>query len=178
MSSHSEARYMGVRDAMRQRPRVAAAAAGGVLVLAVAAIVVQLYAGRPRYTSGIPAFFSADDGKTWFAADGTLIPPFPHEGGQAVRAHVYSCGGRAFVAYLERYTPDARAAMEGARRASAEGKMPDIGAIQRATISGREVKKPGSGEWVRTEGNFARYGPIVTPKCPDGAAGEPLVVEP
>ena len=33
-----------------------------LVVLAVAAIVVQLSAGRPRYTSGPPAFFSADDG--------------------------------------------------------------------------------------------------------------------
>jgi hypothetical protein len=167
---------MGVRDAMRQRPGVVAAAAGGVIVLAVVAIVVQLSAGRPHYTTGIPAFFSADDGKTWFTADGTSLPPFPHEGGQAVRAHVYKCGGTEFVAYLERYTPEARAAMETARRVGAEGKMPDIGAIQRASTSGREVKKPGTGEWVPATGDFKRFGPIVTPKCPDGS--EPTIVEP
>jgi hypothetical protein len=167
---------MGVRDAIRDKPGVVAAAAGGVIVLAVGAIVMQLYADRPRYTSGPPAFFSADDGKTWFTADATNQPPFPHEGGQAVRAHVYACGGREFVAYLERYTPQARAAMEAARRVSAEGKMPDIGSIQRASTSGREVKKPGSGEWVPATGDFSRYGPIVTPKCPDGS--EPTIVEP
>src|SRR4051812_26868582 len=53
------------------------------------------------------ARFTTDDGRTLFEAPADSLPPFDHDGKPAARAHVYRCGGKEFVGYLERYTPEA-----------------------------------------------------------------------
>jgi len=61
------------------------------------------------------AFFTTDDGKTWFAAEVTNIPPFDRDGKQACGAIVIRCGsGEPFVHHLESYPPEVRKQLEDA----------------------------------------------------------------
>ena len=72
------------------------------------------------------SWYTDDDGKTWYADDKSLSPPIDHNGKTAVRAYVFSCDGgkHEFVGYLERYTPDARQAIEQARSKVRAEKIP------------------------------------------------------
>lgn len=135
----------------------------GIVLAAVAVIVVQVMASRKRYPEGLPrAYFTADDGKTYFAAGMENVPPFEHEGKSAVRAYVFRCGtGEPFVGYVERYVPEAHKAMVENR------------ATPQHQIAGRELKKPGESKWVRSDDRKAA-GAIADVRCPDGSQPEPL----
>ena len=143
----------------------------GIVVLVAA---VLFFTNRP--TAGQGAYYSVDDGKTYFE-DVPRIPPFAADGGEAVRAVVYSCdGGEKFVGYLVRWTPEGKPRAEAALKNGAP-----------LSLAGAEVKRPGDATWTPyAEGNgYAGYGGdepgaapaargAVTPqeimdvRCPDG----------
>ncbi len=159
---------MGIREKMNQNPGVTTGVTIGVIVIALAFIIWQLLPNRgPKIPT--KAFYTVDDGATYFADDIKKIPPFDHEGKQAVRAYVFKCGGKEFVAYLERYTPQAKARLEKAREEAAKNPdaappdmmMPDL------MESGIQVKKPGQGRWV-VQSDFQHSQDIMQVKCPDG----------
>ena len=167
---------MGLRETLNKKPGLAAGLGIALLVLGIAFIALQLSLGGPREPSGM-AYFSTDDGQTWFVDSADKLPPFQHDGKEAFRAYVFECGGKEFVNHLERYTPEAKKTMEAALEAERSGKAPpSAGAIQQAASAGRQLKKPGAKEWVAA-GNFAKTGPILNVKCPDGG-GEVTPVEP
>jgi hypothetical protein len=159
---------MGVREVLDKRKNV-------VTVIAILAIVVAGYVifTQARQTLGTgdagDAFFTVDDGKTFFAGDANLSPPFEKDGKQAVRAHVFECGGQRVVGYLSRYTERAQKALAEAKAAKAEGKAPtNIGELSAVGMTGTEVKKPGETAWVTVSDPRAQQ--IRTFRCPDGAA--------
>ena len=164
---------MGVRETINEKPQLAAAVAAGVVLLACAFMVLQFSSAGPSAASD-KAFFTTDDGKTWFVDQASNLPPFQRDGKEAVRAYVYDCNGKAFVNHLERYTPDGRKAVE----AAIQGKGGDesSGAAGQLRLSGAEVKKPGAKQWTPL-GDLMKSGPILRPRCPDGA-GDPKPVEP
>ena len=163
---------MGIREQLNQKPWLGAAVGGGALLLGAAFILAQLSGGNDAGAAAKAAFFSIDDGKTWFEGDASKVPPFTHEGKEAVRAYVFECDGKPFVNHLERYTPQGRKLMEEVAAAAKAGKpLPP----ETATAS-PEVKKPGGKEWVPAA-QYARSGPILQPKCP-GGKGEPVPVVP
>jgi hypothetical protein len=141
---------MGVREALNKHKGFAVAAAA-VVVVAVGALAWRSTA-VPNVTeaaAAVQAFYSADDGNSFFAAPADLIPPFEWEGKTACRAVVFTCdGGKTkFVGYLERYPLAAKKQLEAARQAlkgGAKGAGPSPMAA-----SSVEVKKPGaSNKWV------------------------------
>src|SRR4051812_15627729 len=94
------------------------------LLMLGALVVVILGAGLVLYFSmrspavkagGNQAYFSDDDGKTYFADAASRIPPAERGGKEVVRAHVFSCdGGKTlFVGYLHRFTPEGVKALSG-----------------------------------------------------------------
>jgi hypothetical protein len=116
------------------------------------------------------SFFTADDGKTWFAEDASKLTPFDHDGKEAVRAHVFVSGGKKWVAYLERCTPEGRKAMEAVE------KNPGATAQMRG-VAMMEVKRPGETTWSRpTEGK--KYADIVTVADPNGGNNQPRQIGP
>ncbi len=152
-----------------------------VLLLAGLAIVGSQLKSASAPVSQSQAFFTIDDGKTWFADAAAKLPPFDKDGKQAVRAYVFrSDKGKVFVNHLERFKPDAKQAIEEAANADparkAAGPPKHLAAIQSAYTGGREVKRPGEEKWIGT-GNFREAGQVMTVKCPDGSA-EALAVEP
>jgi hypothetical protein len=157
--------------------------AGGIVVAlaagAVAFAVFQMLDLRAAPDiAGAPerAFFTVDDGKTWFVDDASQLAPFQHNGKEAVRAYVVECNGKKFVNHLERYTADGKQAT--IRLREVVKKSPPPGALVAAAQQrGREVKRPGDAKWTPTS-NVAAAEAITTPKCPQGASGEATIVFP
>jgi hypothetical protein len=165
---------MGIREKLNNNPKAAIGIGAVAIALGVVFIALQLssHGGGPSDR----AYFSTDDGQRWFVDDADKIPPFPHDGKEAVRAHVFHCNGKEFVNHLERYTPERRKLMEATAEAERAGKPPPAPppAAGRTVMWGQEFKKPGAKEWVPA-GNLARTGPLLQAKCPDGGEAVPVV---
>jgi hypothetical protein len=166
---------MGIRLFFQQHP----IALIGLLVLVIAGALIRAFAGArsTEVNVGVPnaAWYTTDDGKTWFADDSKLLPPFDHGGKPAYRAYVFTCdGGKTrFVAFMSRYTPEAQRKMEEQRRSK---EPPELGVIDRIMTSGTEVKRPGEDKWVRASNPLAAD--VRKPKCPDGSDKVPQPVLP
>jgi hypothetical protein len=171
---------MNLRTSFSGKP-IRAIAVALVLLLAGLAIIASQLRSASAPVSQSQAFFTIDDGKTWFADDAAKLPPFDKDGKQAVRAYLFrSAKGKVFVNHLERFRPDAKQAIEQASKPDPSqktaGPPKHLAAIQSAYTGGREVKRPGDGKWIGT-GNFRDAGQVMTVKCPDGST-DALPVEP
>jgi hypothetical protein len=165
-SAQPEARehfMAGVREKINQHRRATAGIVVAVVALVSSVIVMQVLAGRRAFPTSAPeAFFSVDDGQTFFAASSENVAPFDFQGKQAVRAYVFECAGKRFVGYVERYTIPARATLINEKKSTPE-----------LQIHGRELKKPGEATWV-SSGDFAAIAKVTDVRCPDGRAPEPV----
>ena len=141
---------------MRDNPRIITAVTVGIMLpLLVLLLWPGSGRGQPRAAPTPRAFFTTDDGFTWFADEVNKVPPFNKRGKAAVRAIVSSCGGgKPFVNHLERYEAERRSRLDAYY---AEGGLGPMGA------SGLEVKRPGEKEWVKY--NDPRAAAIVHPTC-------------
>lgn len=154
-------------------------------MLAVAALCAAVFAAPPQTDvppSGPPAtqpatrpaalaFFTTDNGRTFFAADATLVPPFQHEGRSAYRCKIFRCPkGKPFVNHLEGYAPDVKKQME---QEIAAGRGNPMAVIIRYNAH-VQVRRPDGDRWVAmTAANAQAYADIVVPRHPD-CPGEPL----
>ena len=157
---------MSVRQWFNDNARLTAAAAAVIVLAAVGFVVMQVLAARPKIQTNLPdAYYTSDDGKTFFVGNSASVPPFDHEGKQAVRAYVYECGDDRFVGYLERFNSEAHKAMTGGT------------ATPQHQIYGRELKRPGKTTWIKS-GDFAAVDKLAEVKCPHNGAHAPEPVEP
>ncbi|MGH7215542.1 MAG: hypothetical protein ACREIT_12320 [Tepidisphaeraceae bacterium] len=167
---------MGIREKLNQNPAITTGATALVVVIALGFIIYQLVGGGPDIPT--ESYYSIDDGKTWFEDDINLIPPFDKDGQKAYRAQVFTCdGGKTkFVAYLERYTPEAKKQLEDLR---AGNQPPEPGINDMVMMNGLEYKKPGDPEkeWTR-QTDFQKMSQIMEPKCPDGTTNNLEPVHP
>ncbi len=129
---------------------------GVVLIIIALVLVAASLPGSPDLPDR--AYFTVDDGETWFADSISNIPPYIKDGKEAVRAYVYKTKrGKVFVAHLERYTPESKAAVESAL---AEGSpMPESLTV--------EVKRPGDKKWVRMDKDPDAFNEITSVRSPD-----------
>lgn len=147
-----------------------AIAVTGLVGLAVAA-AHPLGCGDSGEPKTGQAYYTVDDGATWFADDAGKIAPFDRGGKPAYQCFVWTCdGGKTqFVSHLQRYTPDAKAKLEASR---GPGGSPTSGGGMKQTgmtaVAGVEVKAPKTGDagWVKLQ--TPRGAQIADPKCPDG----------
>ncbi len=144
----------------------------------LAAIAVITWYGFPRkeHPPGSLKFFSDDDGTTWFADDAKKLPPFQHGGKEAVLAKTYvqESDHKPFVAYLEKYTDEARAKLEAAgSTASPTHAGVSVTHAERNPASPLLVKKPHEGTWVAPDSPEGKK--VMTITAPDGSKNyEPL----
>jgi hypothetical protein len=167
---------MGLRETINKKPGAGLAIGAALLVVGVLVVVLQLRAGGPP---ALPtqAFFTTDDGATYFTAGLENLPPFQRDGKEAVRAYVFECNGKRFVNHLERFTPEARKAMEAAGVHDAVSLAKAASAQAKGPMWGKQVKKPGAGaQWVAAD-DMGRSAPIMAARCPDGP-GQPMPVNP
>jgi len=159
---------MGLRQAIQNRAGVVALIAVATIAISVISLVIQA-AGVHR-TPTVKAFFSCDDGKTWFKDDGTKAFPFQHDGEPAYRAQIFRCGETEFCAYLESLPENVKEGIDV---------LPDglarVAALQSASDQ-ILVKKPGGTAWVNP--GQKDYASITTPLGPDGTKHEVTPVNP
>jgi hypothetical protein len=156
---------LAFRDLVNRNP----AATAGLLILAIAAVVAATWWQMRQLTPSRPgAYFTIDDGKTYFSDDPERITPFEHKGKQAVRAHVFrGPDGRRFVGYLSRHTPGAADVIRKVRNRKPNDPPPtpaEMGLAQ----GGREFKRPGAAEWVPLK-DGAEVQKITAVTAPDGS---------
>jgi hypothetical protein len=149
------------REWISENRGLASAVIGGVVVLLVILIAWQLEGGRPPKHINLQAYYSADDGRTWFSDQAGRTTPFDHDGKQAVACFVFKCDTSGpFVGYLEK---DNEAALSTPQPPG-------------SSFSGVLVKRPGAKDWALSylpEG--ARIRDI---HCPNGSDQKPQPVLP
>jgi hypothetical protein len=173
---------MGIRETLNKNPAITTGVTGGIIALAILIILYQLIfsGGGGASITYDRGFYSIDDGASTFEDDIMLVAPFQKDGKEAVRAYVYTCdGGKTkFVAYLERYTAKGKKAIEDMRKKQEEAAKnnappsPEIFAMEQMQFTEREVKKPGTGKWVRASSPEAQTVMQVT--CPEGQSTDTL----
>lgn len=158
---------MGIRETLNKNQMATAIAVGAVTVIAIFMIIKSLLPERPL-PPPTKAFYSDDDGKTFFEDAIGKVVPFLHNGKPAVRAHVYVCEGskEKFVGYLEQFTPPVHDELE---RMTADPNIPARNPDRlRLEQQGRMIKKPGEPPkaWVIAQQNRAAAGRVTQVKCP------------
>lgn len=162
------------------RRHQSAIAVTAVLVLAAACVWFFLFHKSTEQTSapapGVDlAWYSLDDGQSWFAEKRNRLKYVTRDGKPAYRCWVYTCdGGKTkFAAYLERYAPEAQkqleAIIDGKRKA-------DPAILEQISANGSEVKKPGAGSWISIAD--PRAAELRDPACPKGSNDRPQLVPP
>ena len=147
---------MGIREALNKNPLVAAGAVVGAVLLMMGIIWFMSGSSGARQGRNQKAFFTNDDGKSWFADSASKIPPFEKDGKEAVLAYVYSCDGTAFVAYMKRFTPEAKQKLQRGSSDAPTG-------ANTVQFAGIEVKAPGGAEWYKQTDERALA--LMQPKC-------------
>jgi hypothetical protein len=165
---------MSVLQTTREKPAWVGAVAVGVTLVALSAIYFEQFGRHHSVAAPLDsAFFSDDDGKTWFADDIGKFPPFNHNGKPAYRAGVFRCGsGELFVAYLERFTDRQKADIQ-----ASIAKEPDQKANWMQYPG--EIRKPGESTWRGIEltsppAELKAYQRLLAPICPDGSNATPV----
>lgn len=133
---------MGLREKINQNSRLASIIVAGLGVLAIGMIVNQfLGSGNSNSAEPRKAFFTIDDGATYFADEASKIN-FTHEGKPAYRAYVYKAESEEpFVAYIERINPVFQKQLPPGQKFDHETLQSNPDALQ--------VKQPGSqSSWV------------------------------
>jgi len=148
---------MGVREAINNKKSIGIGFS--ILLLLIAGSILAYTQWPEHRPKGGMAFYTDDDGQTYYVDSAYLVPPCDHDGKTAVRAMVYSYDGghRQFCAFLERYTTDAKKRIDDAvAEAAREGKPPSSIALfgdPGIARSGLEIKLPGAGHsWVPSFG--------------------------
>jgi hypothetical protein len=154
---------VGIRETINKNPALSSGAVIAIIVLALAVIVWELSPSRgPK--PGDQLYFSDDDGQTFYADAMSNLPPYQHDGKDAVMACVYEAGGQKFIGYLKKYTPELIAEINDP---TADADIP----------SGSLVKRPGDANWVPQKSTQGRD--IVTNiKLPPGVTGPAVPVAP
>jgi len=170
---------MGIRESINRNPKVAVGVGAGLVAFTLVFVLFQVMdlSGSTRVPSADEhAFFTVDDGKTWFVGDIKTLAPFDHDGKQAVRAYVYECDRQQFVGWLERYTPEGKKARQQVVEAAKTGR-PDGRLVSVSSMTGREIKRPGDVNWT-VANDTPKVEAITTVHCPRDASHTPQLVQP
>lgn len=157
------------------------AAAGVLCGVMFGVSVVGLAAGCSKdgaVAEGAPRdrHFTTDDGKTYFTDTSGKLAPFPHDGKEAVQAHLAKCGEKVIVLYLSRYSTAAKRAIDGGGvvpLVSVPKGQKDAASEAEVGIAGQEFKRPGDTKWI--SGPRSAVEEIRNSKCPDGGTPKPYV---
>lgn len=166
---------MGIRQTINENPSISIGVTIAIIVIAIIVIILESRSGHTTSPAiGRKAYYSDDDGKTFFADDVGKISPYTDANGKtAVHALVFKCGsGKEFVGYLERYTAAGKIEAEKSQGHTLSGRL-------RNPVNLVEVKKPGAKVWVKsTPENSQEYAAITSPACPDGSRNDLVMVFP
>jgi hypothetical protein len=157
---------MGVRETVNRRP---ASLVSGIIVTALLAGTWgwKSFDRRPRTVAGFgKAFFTTDDGQSWFVDSAENIPPFDYDGKTAYQVQVFRCAhGGEFAAFMQSYSSSTKAMLE---KAIARG-MSGADVRELEMNNPPMVKKPGASQWLSDNPQQEdQYRDAMRLVCPDG----------
>ncbi len=142
---------MGIRETINKKRGWSIAAAAAILAIA-GVILARTFWPEPKPQLD-RAYYTDDDGQSYFEDSMYLVPPFDHGGKTAVRAMVYRRGYSGYVAYEQRFKADIKKKLDDAvAEAAKQGKPPSSVALFNSAevgLYGTEVKQANSSSpWV------------------------------
>jgi len=152
---------MGVREKLRDNRKLGLGVGLSLLVLSLGLIAIQLQGGRGHLPAQQKqAFYTDDDGATFFTDSVNRIVPFDHNGRQAYRADVFrDADGKEFVGLIYRHTATGRNEMQDYIGSKGMDRDPEGFIRQGIEYRGMEVKRPGGDEktWRRNDEQTNEY---------------------
>jgi hypothetical protein len=131
-----------------------------IVIAAVIALELRGNNGKPP----AECYYSTDDGKTWFVDSSSKLPPFDHDGAQAVRCYVFKCNSGKFAGLLEKYSDATQKHLIWMAQ-----QVPPVASRTPPPVM---VKKPGEKDWQNMPSD--REGMILMQNIasPDGSLAE------
>jgi hypothetical protein len=170
---------MFIRKKFADDKKMGIVVAISLLLVAAFALAIQIWPQRKPNLA--QAYYTDDDGQTWFKDSAFKVAPFDHNGKTAVIAEIYSYdnGNKQFCAYLAKYTSDLKQRLESALAdAQTKGLPPNSVSLfndRQGLNSGTLVKSPGdSNSWMPF--NDPRATPIFSIHSPDGSVVDEVFV--
>lgn len=161
---------MGVIESMQTMKGLWTGIAIGFIVLAGLFVTYQMWPEHKFSTD--QAYFTDDDGQTWYLDSINNIPPYTHNGKEAVKAVIdsYAGGSKQFCAYLISFSPETKKAIEAAVAGAKDpNTMPATIAYGMAFGPSIQVKKPNSKDpWAPINSVDAKA-VFAAVKSPDGS---------
>jgi hypothetical protein len=156
---------VSLREKMNKNKNISVILTCVVILIALVFIYMQIRGESIPEAPPQMAYYTTDDGKSYFAEDQMHEVPFDHGGQQAVRAWLYTCGTSTDkkLGYLERYTAAFLKQLQQTK-ATNQPMDPMIIVEQGDTIF--EVKKPGTAQWILKSSPAGQK--IINPICPAG----------
>jgi len=154
--------FDGIRQKIGEKRGIGVALGVGLILVAAIALAVQ---HMPEKRADLnQAFYTIDDGATWFEDSAYRIAPFDHEGKQAVIAQVYSYagGGKQFCAYVAKYSPQGKEKLEAAIAKARKNNEPPASAMP---FRDRDFMQ--SAMLVKSRGTDKPWIPIGDPRARD-----------
>lgn len=164
---------MGLRETLNRNPAMTTGVTIAIIVVALIWIFWQSFSSGSARRASNQGYFTTDNGATWFADSLENLPPYTKDGKEADRVYLFKCSdGKPFVAYIERYTPDAKKLLEQSRarmKANPQDSMAMEAQYSIPVQNGTEVKKPlEAGPWHAQMRDYQNYTKVVQIKCADG----------
>jgi len=162
---------MAIREALQKNRLMGLGIAAVLFAFAGWMIAYTFWPSGPRvHTTG--AFYTDDDGRSFYYDSIFHFPPYDHDGKTAVAASVYSGNSGKFVGFMARYTPEAKKLLEDEYAKAQSGQEPMYQVLHLMSSprigDGIEYKLPGGDQ------RWSRARPFV--KAPDG--GDCIMVMP
>jgi hypothetical protein len=162
---------MNIREEIQRRSGLVSALAGVAIVLAVVIWFLTRDASPVNQSraDSVKAWYTIDDGATFFPESQNKAPPFEYKGKTAYRCQVWSCDGGVtkIVTRLERYRPEEKKALDEAYERIRRGEAKDDRAVAglENTFECKAAKTGEAGQWHDSRSAVA--GEMMVPKCPD-----------
>ena len=123
------------------------------------------------------AFYTVDDGASWFKDEADKIAPYDYKGRQAVMCFVYKCGdkGQPWISHLMRYTAEGKRQREEQVKNKGGVNLVGSDSLLRPQL---EVKEAKSGDTAWVSVNDPRAAEIQKLQCPDGSTNDITPVDP
>jgi hypothetical protein len=169
---------VGIRETLNENPRVATGIAAGMIALTLLWVVVYFWPSKGATSTDFQQFYSDDDGANYFKDSVSRIPPYQHNGRDAVVAWVYrDSKGKKFVGYLEKYTAAGKAKKEEvmADKAHPQRLRSELYPLEQAE---KLIKKPGAAnQWVNPALDPKAAEQIKQVTSPDGSPATRISVD-
>jgi hypothetical protein len=161
---------MGMREKLDSNRVIGFLVAAILLAAATVQAAYFFWGASPKHQSATDAYYTDDDGRTYFIERIYKFPPWDHNGKEANIAMVYSSSSGNFVGYQLRYTAAARKELVDLYAKAEAGQCPlaDVNRLmttERVGVAGKEAKMRGADKWVPMT-SMPRPIPV---KAPDGS---------